>query len=101
MSDMTGPDHHAEMEAHYASGQHRQDAQHAADIVCHTEQMIVWTDEIVSCLALGDYLREDLSYDDKISINAKIDREIRRIIESAFSHPALAPRLGATDMGAL
>lgn len=29
---MTGPDHHAEMEAHYAAGQQRQDEQHLFDI---------------------------------------------------------------------
>jgi len=30
---MTGPDHHAEMEAHYATGRDRQDLEHADEII--------------------------------------------------------------------
>ncbi len=82
--------HHEEMEAHYASGRHRQDAQHAAEIVCHQDQMTVWADEIVGRLAMGGYLRDDFSYDDKLAIHDAVADEVRSIIESAFGHPALA-----------
>ena len=60
----------------------------AANEVCHEEQLRIWAhDNIVGALALGDWLRDDLSYDDKIELEHTMMREIKRIIEMAFDHP--------------
>jgi hypothetical protein len=63
----------------------------AVEEVCHEEQLRIWAhDHIVGALALGDWLRDDLSYDDQIELEACMMREIKSIIEAAFDHPAAA-----------
>jgi hypothetical protein len=45
MSDMTGPDHHAEMEVHYAAGMERQEAAYVqkwlADQMCRVDEPLI------------------------------------------------------------
>ena len=53
--------------------------------VCHDEQMTVWSGEIVGSLAMGDYLRDGLSYEDTIHIHALVSAELRSIIKAAFA----------------
>lgn len=57
----------------------------AAQEVCHEDQLVIWASEFAS--ALGPYLRDDLSYDDLIDVNACLKREISRTVERAFDHP--------------
>ncbi|MCC6775611.1 MAG: hypothetical protein IT537_03085 [Hyphomicrobiales bacterium] len=60
----------------------------AAEMVCHEEQLRIWAhDNIIGALALGGYLRDDLSYHESIEMEHDIMRELRRIIEMAFDHP--------------
>jgi hypothetical protein len=60
----------------------------AAETVCHEEQLRIWAhDHIVGALALGGWLRDDLSYADGIDLEDAMMREIKSIIESAFDHP--------------
>jgi hypothetical protein len=60
----------------------------AAQEVCHEEQLRIWAhDHIIGALALGGWLRDDLSYDDKIELEECMMREIKRIVEIAFDHP--------------
>lgn len=60
----------------------------AAEEVCHDEQLNIWADDnIIGALALGGYLRDDLSYDDKIALAEDMKREIKSIVEMAFDHP--------------
>lgn len=59
----------------------------AADAVCHEEQLRIWAEEIVGCLSMEGYIREDMSYDDAIDIQKMIMREIKSIVEAAFDHP--------------
>jgi hypothetical protein len=59
----------------------------AADAVAHEEQLCIWADDhIIGALALGGYLRDDLSYDDKVNLALDMQREIKSIIEAAFDH---------------
>lgn len=63
----------------------------AAEAVCHEEQLRIWAhDHIIGAIALGDWLRDDLSYDDQIEMEACMMREIKNIIEMAFDHPEAA-----------
>lgn len=60
----------------------------AADEVCHDEQLRIWADDhIIGALAVGGWLRDDLSYDDKVDLAEAMMREIRGIVEAAFDHP--------------
>ncbi len=62
--------------------------QAAAEEVCHEEQLRIWAnDNIIGALALGDFLRDDLSYDEKLDLEHTIMRELKRVIEMAFDHP--------------
>jgi len=61
----------------------------AAEEVCHEEQLRIWAhDNILAALAMEDYFRDDLSYDDKIDMEKIVMHEIKQIIEMAFDHPA-------------
>lgn len=57
----------------------------AADEVCHPEQLRIWGNDLVS--ALDHYLRKDLDYSDYVDLAALAEREIKRIVKSAFDHP--------------
>ena len=60
----------------------------AAEAVAHEEQLRIWADDhIIGALALGGYLRDDLSYDEKVDLARDMMREIKGIVESAFDHP--------------
>ncbi|MDV2983504.1 UNVERIFIED_CONTAM: hypothetical protein Q9R58_04190, partial [Methylobacteriaceae bacterium AG10] len=56
----------------------------AAERVCHDEQMTVWAGEIVGRLSMGDYLRDNLTYDEMLAVNDAIGDEIRSIVGTAF-----------------
>lgn len=63
----------------------------AAELVCHDEQLRIWADDhIIGALAVGGYLRDDLTYDDKVALALDMQREIKSIVESAFDHPEAA-----------
>ena len=68
----------------------------AAERVCHEEQMVIWSGEVVGRLNMGGCFRDDLTYDDLLEINAAISEEIRSIVGSAFDLSTPAPR---TDGG--
>lgn len=60
----------------------------AAETVCHEEQLRIWAhDHIEGALALGGWLREDMTYQDGVEMEHAIMRELKSIIESAFDHP--------------
>ncbi|MRI57765.1 hypothetical protein D8770_28295, partial [Methylobacterium sp. DB1607] len=68
----------------------------AAERVCHEEQMVIWSGEMAERLFLGDWLREHLSYEDKLGFYADLSEGIREIVESALDLATPAPR---TDGG--
>ncbi len=70
----------------------------AAERVCHEEQMVIWSSEMAERLAMGNWLRERLSYEDKLGFYADLSQGIRDIVESAFdlSTPALRTDGGMT-----
>jgi len=84
----------AELAAARASdtGRSEAEAKEAAARVCHDEQVTVWSDEMSDALSLGGYLRSDMNYEDVLSVQRVIIREVRSIVESAFGHPELAGR---------
>lgn len=59
----------------------------AAEQVCHDEQMVVWASDFAGMLNMGGWLRDDLSYDDGLELQAAITRELRSIVTAAFTHP--------------
>ena len=72
----------------------------AAQAACHEEQMIVWSGEVVGALGMGDFLREGMSYDEGLDLVATVEREIKRIVSSAFSHPeAISALKSSGEMG--
>ena len=62
----------------------------AVEEVCHEEQMVIWTNDVMGVLAMGDWLRDDLSYDDKIELDHAIRQELKSIIGMALDHPEAA-----------
>lgn len=61
----------------------------AAEEVCHDEQLRIWADDhIIAALAMAGFIRENMTYDDVIELNDIVQRELKRIIEIAFDHPA-------------
>ena len=63
------------------------------ELVCHEEQLQVWTDELLADLVLGDYLREDMDYADKVDLHRAVASEIKRIVSRAFDHPEAAAEI--------
>ena len=61
----------------------------AATRVCHDEQMISWTGDIVGRLSMEGWLKDHLSYADVIEIHSSVADEIKDIVKSAFAHPEL------------
>lgn len=59
----------------------------AVEAVCHEEQMVVWTSDMIGTLSLGGWLREDIDYGDGVDLDLAVRRELRSIIEMAFDHP--------------
>lgn len=60
----------------------------AVDRICHEEQLRIWAhDNIVGALCHGDWLRDDLSYDDQIELEQVLMQEVRRIVAMALGHP--------------
>lgn len=57
------------------------------DRICHKEQIGIWADEIISALALSDFLREEWSFDDTVDLGREIQAQLRDIIGSALTHP--------------
>ncbi len=62
----------------------------AVEAVCHEEQMVIWANDVMVAMGMGGFLREDLSYDDKVELDHAIRKEIRSIMEMAFDHPEAA-----------
>lgn len=62
----------------------------SADRVCHEEQLRVWASDFMGALSLGDFVRDDLSYDDALELERVVMNELKRIVASAFDHPELA-----------
>lgn len=59
----------------------------AVDRICHDEQMVVWSGDVVGTLSIGEFLRDDLSYDEIAQLHEVVKRELRSVIRMAFSHP--------------
>jgi hypothetical protein len=60
----------------------------AAEAVCHEEQLRIWAhDDIIDALAMADFLRDDMSYEDGIELERLVMHELKDIIAAAFDHP--------------
>lgn len=65
----------------------------AAEAVCHDEQMVIWAGDFTEMLSVGGWLRDDLSYDDGLDLQAAITRQLRSVVSAAFTHPeAMKPK---------
>ena len=59
----------------------------AAENVCHDEQLLIWANDLIGAMSMGEYLNDDLAYEAGIDLHELIKGEIKRIIEMAFTHP--------------
>jgi hypothetical protein len=59
----------------------------AVDRICHDEQMVIWSGDLVGALGLSGFLRDDLEYHDVVELHDVVAREIRSIIRMALDHP--------------
>ncbi|MFC7663791.1 hypothetical protein ACFQWF_15175 [Methylorubrum suomiense] len=66
-----------------------------AERVCHEEQMTIWSSEMAERLAMGDWLREHASYEDKLAFYADLSEGIRDVVEAALDHPELTAALAS------
>lgn len=60
-----------------------------ANSVCHEEQLVIWSGEILGALSMGDLMKNEMSYDDVLEAHRLVQDEIKSIVESAFTHPEL------------
>lgn len=60
----------------------------AAEEVCHEEQLRIWANDLVGAISMEGYLREDIDYAEGVEIEAMVMREIKKVVEAAFDHPA-------------
>jgi hypothetical protein len=59
----------------------------AVDAICHEEQMVIWANDVMGALSMGNFLRDDLSYDEIVELDHAIRQEIKSIIGMALDHP--------------
>lgn len=59
----------------------------AVDHICHDEQMVIWSGDLIGALSLSECLRDDLSYDEVADLHEMVKRELRSIIRAALDHP--------------
>lgn len=58
------------------------------ETIAHKEQIGIWANEIATAISLGDFLKEDWSFDDSVDLEREIVAQLRDVLSSAFSHPA-------------
>lgn len=68
------------------------EAHERSEKVCHADQLTIWSDEVVGALSMGGFIRDGMSYDDKVEIHRIVADEVKQIVASAFSHPELKPK---------
>ena len=56
-----------------------------AERVCHDEQLLIWSGEMVSDLI--DHLKEPSDYDSVVDLHNDMKAAIKSLIEKAFTHP--------------
>ena len=49
----------------------------AAELVCHDEQMVIWAGDFTGMLSMGEWLKDDLSYDDGIQLQERRNHPLR------------------------
>lgn len=64
----------------------------AAELVCHDEQLRIWADDVVGLMSMEGWLKDDLSYGDGVDLVNAIKRELKKVVESAFTHPEAMKR---------
>lgn len=62
-------------------------AEAETDRVCHEEQLRIWADDLIGALNWGEFLRDDLSYDEGLDLERAVMAEIKRIVGHALAHP--------------
>ena len=62
----------------------------AAELICHDDQMVIWTGEMAGALNLAGFIREDMEYHDVVDLHEVIKQELLRIVKSAITHPEAA-----------
>jgi hypothetical protein len=62
----------------------------AVEAVCHEEQMVIWANDVMGALSMGNFLRDDLSYDEIVDLDHAIRQEIKSIIGMALNNPEAA-----------
>lgn len=71
----------------------------AADLICHDEQMVVWSGEIVGALSMAGFFRDDIDYSENIELHEIVTREIRDIIGAALDHPEARTVISKRPLG--
>lgn len=67
----------------------RRKASNDAKAVCHKEQLDIWSGDFLGALSIAGHISEDLEYHEVIDAHSVAQDEIKKIVESAFSHPEL------------
>lgn len=71
----------------YLSTTHAPDGLEVVERICHKEQIGIWANEVLTALSLGDFLREEWTFDDSVDAEREIEAQLRSIIATAISHP--------------
>lgn len=58
-----------------------------AERVCHDEQLLIWSGEMVSDLI--DHLKDPEDYDGVIDLHNDMKAAIKSLIEKVFTHPEI------------
>lgn len=57
--------------------------------ICHKEQLGIWAGEIASILSLGEFLKDDWTFDDSVDLETELAAQLRDVIASALTHPEI------------
>lgn len=60
-------------------------AREAAERVCHDEQLVVWSGEMVSDLI--EHIKDPEDYDGVVDLHRDMQAVIKSLVEKAFTHP--------------
>lgn len=67
------------------------DTETVVEGICHPEQMVIWSDELVDTLSSGGYLRDDLSYGDIVDMKVAIRKDVKHFVACAIEAASPIP----------
>lgn len=59
----------------------------AVEHICHEEQMVIWSGDLIGALSMAGVLRDDLEYSEVAELHDTVKLALKSIIGMALDHP--------------